>query len=263
MMAMYAFGDESRLDGLRAQVVGLAENAGRWKTTTKTHDQAYHFERVMNWMLAHGRHDTDANRTALALAGGLVSAETLDIARRAKPLIPTLLEGFPEVVWPLIGQAIVSDRRRATRVELILGDSFSLKGRKSPPILHLPEDTLFAWCHAHPGEAPAFAAKIVPVLAMSPAGSKEAVLHPWMARLLDEFGEREDVQLAIEHNIHMFGWVGSRATYYEQYEKPLMGLSGHSKPAVQRWARTMQRRLRASIQTVLTEDEEAEAQREV
>lgn len=263
LMAMYAFGDESKLDGLRAQVVGMAENAGRWEPTMNTHDQTYHFDRIMNWMLAHGRHDRDASRTALALAGGIVDAETLDIARRAKPLVPTLLEGFPEVVWPLIGQAIVSGRRRAARVELLLGDSFSLKGRKNPPVLHLPEDTLFAWCHAHPNQAPAFAAKIVPVLTIPEADSKEVALHPWTARLLDEFGEREDVQQAIERNVHTFGWIGSRATYYEQYEEPLGELSNHSKPAVQRWARTMQRRLRASIQMVQTEDEEAEAQWEV
>ena len=84
-----------------------------------------------------------------------------------------------------------------------------------------------------------------------------------MARLLDEFGEREDVRWAIEDNIYTFGWTGSETTYYAQYEKPLSELSQHPQPAVAGWARSMRRRLQASLDRARNEDEENEAWGEV
>ena len=263
LMAMFAFGDLDKLNGLRTQVVQVANNAIRWAPEPATPTQDYHFERIMSWMLAKGRDDRDASSTALALARGFVGADPIERAERGRPLLRTLLSEFPEVVWPLIGQAIVSDRRAAMRAELVLGSPFSFGQRTDPSILRLPEDTLFAWCHAHPVQAPAFAAKVVPVLVPGEDDTQEATLHPVMARLLDEFGEREDVRRAIEDNIYTFGWAGSETTYYAQYEKPLGELSEHPQPAVAGWARSMRRRLQASLDRARNEDEEEEAWREV
>ena len=259
LMAMFTFRDLEKLDGLRPQIVRLAEGAGRWESVPGMPSHDYHFEQIMGWMLAKGRGDRDASSTALALARGFTGAGAIERAVGERPLLRTLLAEFPEVVWPLIGQAIVSNRRAAMRAELVLGAPFSFGQRTDPPILQLPEDTLFAWCHAHPARAPAFAAKIVPVLALGEDDTQEAALHPLMARLLDEFGEREDVRRAIEGNIYTFGWAGSETTYYARYEKPLLELSQHSRPAVAGWARSMRRRLQASLEQARNEDEEEEA----
>ena len=64
-------------------------------------------------MLEQGRKDGDARATAFALAKALVNIEGHRGGRFLRPVIPKLLSGFPEIVWPLIGQAIVSDRQRA------------------------------------------------------------------------------------------------------------------------------------------------------
>ena len=165
LVAMFAFGDLEKLNSLRPQVVKVANNATRWAPEPATPTQDYHFEQIISWMLAKGRDDRDASSTALALARWFTGADPIERAKRGRPLLRTLLSEFPEVVWPLIGQAIVSDRRAAMRAELVLGSPFSFGERTDPPILRLPEDTLFAWCHAHPASAPAFAAKIVPALA--------------------------------------------------------------------------------------------------
>ena len=263
LMAMFTFRDLEKLDGLRPQIVRLAEGAGRWESVPGMPSHDYHFEQIMGWMLAKGRGDRDASSTALALARGFTGAGAIERAVGERPLLRTLLAEFPEVVWPLIGQAIVSDRRAAMRAELVLGSPFSFGERTDPPILRLPEDTLFAWCHAHPASAPAFAAKIVPALAPGEGDTQEPALHPLMARLLDEFGEREDVRRAIEDNIYTFGWAGSETTYYAQYEKPLSELSQHPQPAVAGWARSMRRRLRASLDRARNEDEEEEAWDEI
>ena len=91
-------------------------------------------------------------------------------------ILPILLSRFSGIAWPLIGSAIIS-----AKGDYIYGF----------PLLSLPENTLFAWCHAHPEHAPAFAARHVPFLDSGESGALS--VHPVMVRLLEEFGDRRDV----------------------------------------------------------------------
>ena len=264
LMGTYTFRDPQWFDWLRPQLVRLADGVARWPVSLGLPMRDHHIEQLMEWMLARGRGDRDACAVALALARGVVEADTIDGAERVRPLLPTLLSDFPEVVWPLFGQAIVSDRWKGQRLGLALGDSYSFGPRKNPLLLDLPEATLFAWCHAHPEAAPGFAAGILPVLASPDGGvDAESRIHPWTARLLDEFGDREDVRDAIDRNVNTFGWSGSATTYYALYEDPFTELTRHPRPEVGRWAKSMLRRLRASREQARNEDEEREARWEV
>ena len=263
LMGMYAHGAPEKLEGLLPQVLKLAENATRWKPTRDWDQCRYHFELIMGWMLGKGRQSPDARATALALVKGVADVEEFDNDLLIKPLLPKLLSGFPEIAWPLIGQTIVSDPRRARRLRFILGDPNSFGRTTAPAILSLPEDTLFAWCHANPARAPAFSAETIPVLTAEGVDAPEQSLHPLMARLLDEFGERSDVLQAVERNIDSFGWRGSRASYYAPYKGPLSKLVQHQKPRVNGWARSMLRQLDAMVEAARNEDEEREALAEI
>ena len=130
-------------------------------------------------------------------------------------------------------------------------------------LLHLPEDTLFAWCHAHPDRAPAFVAKVVPPLTTYRHDAAERALHPVLVRLLDEFGDRDDVLQGIARRMHTFGWSGSLANYFALYEEPLHPLLDHSQAKVRHWARATLRGLRTLIESARDEDEEWEARWEV
>ena len=269
LMGMYAYGTTERLEGLRPQIHRLASNLSRWANTSGqrirfTPMWEHHFERIMGWMLSRGRQDPDASATALALGKAMCNVETLRLGGIGEGrVVSTLLSNFPEVVWPLLGQAIVSDRQRAFLFRLELGHASRIARETKPAILSLPEDTLFAWCHAHPGYAPAFAAGVLPVISSHDADDPERSLHPVMARLLDEFGEREDVQQAVGHNIGTFGWSGSTTTYYALYEQPLNSLLEHAKPKVRRWAKAMIRQLHREVDRARNFDEELDAQWEV
>ena len=59
------------------------------------------------------------------------------------------------------------------------------------------------------------------MLAINDAKAPNKEFHPIIRRLLDEFGDREDVLKHIEQNMHSFGWAGSLTTYFELYEAPL------------------------------------------
>ena len=260
LMGRFSYRDRDRLEALRPQIRKLAENSSRWKVPRRHGESQHYFQLVVGWMLGKGRQDTDAWATALALAQAVVNAEGIDHDLLLEPVLPQILSDFPEVSWPIIGQAIVSDSRRAWRLGFILGDTYSPPDTAKPTLLKLPDASLFAWCHAHPNRAPAFVAQCVPVLNSGEDALTEPSLHPIIVRLLDEFGDRDDVRQGVETNIHNFGGSGSATTYYARYKQPLSELLRHRRPKVRRWAGTMLRRLDRQIDAVRKQDEEFEAQ---
>ena len=266
LMGMYAHSDAERLEALRPEVLRVAAKAvdltlpsDRRQNRQRMDEHLFH--RIMDWMLSKGRADSDAVSAALALARGLADTDDMGNGRLLGPLVPKLLANFPEFVWPVIGQAILSaDWRRKFLLGNVLGDSRSAGRTANSIILSLPEETLFAWCRANPERAPAFVATIAPVVT-SYARDADAGrgLHPVVARLLDEFGERDDVRRAIEDNIHTYSWAGSLSTYYDLYLGPLSGLVDHPKPQVRGWARSLLRYLQSAIERARDEDEEMDA----
>ena len=253
-------GAPGKLEGLRPQIRKSVENLTRWKQLQGQQMAVHSFGRIVTWMLEKGREDSDARATALALAKTLVNVEDHDGERFVIPVVPVLLSSFPEIAWPLIGQAIVSDQQRAWRLARVLRGRRSADGENDPVILSLPEDTLFAWCHAHPDRAPAFVAGVVPVLTSRDVEASERSLHPVMIRLLDEFGDREGVPRAVLGNMHTFSWWGSLASHFALYKEPLSTLRDHPKPKVRRWATATLRGLAATIENAHNEEEEREAQ---
>ena len=228
----------------------------------------------MKWLLQKGREDPDARAAALALARALVglddaSAEGMLRARMIdermiEPVIRLLLGSFPEIVWPIVGHGIISDPLRAWRLRTVLGNSTASDRRHDAAILNLPEDVLFEWCRTHPDSAPAFTAMAVPVLTTYDHGAVERALHPYTARLLDEFGDREDVLQAISGNIHSYTVWGSPTTYFALYEAPLSRLRDeHPSAKVRRWARETLRGIAAVSEKIRHEEDEWEARHDV
>ena len=160
------------------------------------------------------------------------------------PLVRLLLSGFPEIAWPLLGQAMISGEHESRQIVPML------------PLIELPEDTLFAWCHAHPDRAPAVAARRLPVV-------QGAELHRRMARLLDEFGERPGVLQAVDLNMGNFICDGSGADFLGRYDGPLRTLREHRIPKVRTWAKQMLMRYGAITENLRRRDEEYAARAEM
>jgi hypothetical protein len=258
LLGMYVHGDRQRLDQLRPQLRLAAAKAGQRPKHPRVRMDQHHFKEVMDWILQKGRADPDASAIALIMAKQIVAVEDKPNDDFIKPLLPQLLRDFPEIVWPILGQAIVGDRKEAWRMELSLGDSFAFHVKK-PAILDLPEEVLFAWCHAHPESAPAFAAGLLPVLTSRDPDDANRTLHPKVKRLLDDFGDRADVLRALTRNMYTFGWSGSRATYFALYDAPLRSLETHPRGAVRRWAKKTRTQLQTEIDDVRTEEDEQNA----
>ena len=247
-------------DSLRPQIIRVARYTARWEISGHGSMTNYYFEALMKRLLTKGRQDADACAVAKALAGTIAK----DIAEGNDdlivPLLPDLLADFPEVSWTLIGQAIVGDKEQAWHFHYLLRGSLSPQRDVSRPILSLPEETLFAWCDAHPNRAPAFVASILPVLNSYTGEESQASLHPTIARLLDEFGDNHDVLHAVASNLHTFVWSGSAQKYFARLKAPLRELLDHSRGSVRRWAKKMLHHLDELIDNERSREEEREAQ---
>ena len=262
-----------RIADLRDQVLAMARNAGRWSrrdfqvaaaaTDPRIGSQMTEWKltQVVLSMLRRGRDDEQARETALAFSTALVHRHRdgwLDLyGKTLRPVLRKLLSGFPGIAWQLIGGAIVSRPRFARQMALSLGERPLHDRGVDPPILAISEETLLAWCHANPDQAPAFAARCLSIL--SAAGGDPGDhhhLHPVMSRLIDDFGGRADVQEAFESNLHTTGVVSSMAEYYVGREAALEPLRGHKTPEVRRWAVRLSRKLRQLIDHERTYEEE-------
>lgn len=144
LLGMYAYGRPEILEEFIPQIKLAAENSGlKSKDGHRSQMDEHHFQDIMKWILRKGRGNVDARSIASILSNQLVNLVNNGNERLIKPLVPLLLSDFPEISWQIIGPAITSDIRVAWKFEHLLGDKYSFRESKNPPILSLPEETLF------------------------------------------------------------------------------------------------------------------------
>ena len=248
LICTYVGDTPDKIDGLSSQVARIAGGVKRWEHTEEDAMTEDRFERLMTSILKRGRQDSMARALALTLADAFVESLGTGNARLVEPLLPRLLADFPEIAWPLIGQAAISETKPRWIVQAALGEKPSPETQAKPAILYLPLEALFAWCRAHPDSAPAFAAATVPLLESDEAGAPTHSLHPVMLRLIDEFGHRQDVLEAVSSNVGSFNRVTSASSVLHLYREPLMRLQNHIKRGVREWARAELRDLEILIE---------------
>ena len=264
LICAYASSDDEKLDRLWPQIIRIAEGDSLSRQAKVEGAAKYHFKSLMAEILKRKRQDAKARALALKLARTFVESIGAGKDRLIEPLLPFLLEDFPEISWPLIGQAIVSnEKRQGWLLEFALGDRPSPLRRSKPAILRLPEETLFAWCQAHPDGAPAFVAATVPFLETDEEGAPTSSLHPVMTRLIDEFGHCPGVLEAVRINMASFSWMGSETSVLQFYREPLTALQNHVRREVRKWAKTALRGVEDRIEMVKAKDAEWKARSEI
>ncbi len=240
LIRSYADEKKELLECLRSQLCLAAgyPSIGKEKMVDElSHTHSY--EILMNWIISKGSEDADARAVAITMVKQLsVHSLSFNDEQAVRRLLPAILSNFAEIVWPLIGQAIRENPAKAKWFSMFLREG-SVFGGQPAPILSIPENTLFGWCYANPEVGPEFLARAVPALKENTQEAAPAEFHPIIRRILDEFGQEEDVLRGLEESINTFTWSGPLEIYYARYREPLQGIREHQKEAVRRWARKM------------------------
>lgn len=262
LIGMYVVDRMEALEGLRPQLVKAADNLVTQRAPSTSDPMLpYHFRTVMTWLLDQGRDDADARGAAMALSSALVAEQDHDFDFMMEDLVRPLLEGFPEISWQILGGGVLAKGVVSTRLRFVLGKGFSER-QGDPPILCLPEEVLFAWCRANGDEAASFAAETLPFLEED-GGGQGAGLHPWMNRLIQEFGGRARVRQALDSNIFSGGFGGSASSFFGRYKAALASLrDGHPSSALRRWAGKTLQTLAGTSEHFDRRDDEWSAQNE-
>lgn len=147
-------------------------------------------------------------------------------------ILSILLKDYFDVIWKDLSDALVLEGKDYAiyyNLHFIIGSSI---GNIRPiGILFLGDiDKIFEWCNEYPDVAPIRLASMVPIY-------KNGNIHPIALRLIDNFGDNDDVLIALHSNINTFGWTGSLVPLYEQEKKLFEGLIDHRIPNVAKWAR--------------------------
>ncbi len=244
LMSSYSYREKEHLENLRPQLLFIADHSPTKRLWALSAFQAHTYETLMSWIISKGIADADARQVAITLVKQLISENLeYDDEKMIGQLLPALLSNFAEIVWPLISRAIEKNDIASCRLSMMLREEPPFGGSENPTILSLPENILFGWCCANPQTGPAFVAGIFPLLKECDQETASGEFHPVIKRLLDEFGESEDVLGALAGNIHSFSGWGSEANHLACYREPLRDIENHHKGSVRRWARKMLSRI--------------------
>jgi len=151
----------------------------------------------------------------------------------AKSVLGVLLKEYREECWGIIGKALVSeDWSTRHYLENILGPGFE-KEVSEALIAEIPQEELLKWCKENLPYGPTAIAHLTPVF----SGEKDKISwHPLARKLIDEFGNIEELRHTLSSNLWSFSSVGSRAPYYQKRIDLLGELLSHPIKEVREWA---------------------------
>ena len=252
LMSLYSYRQQEHLENLRPQLLFIADHSPTKRLGALSAFQTHTYETLMSWIISKGITDADARKVAITLVKQLISENLeYDDEKMIGQLLPALLSNFAEIVWPLISGG---NRRKhditSCRLSMMLREKLPFGDSENPTILSLPENILFGWCCANPQIGPAFVAGNFPLLEESDQETASEEFHTVIKRLLDEFGESEDVLGTLAANIHSFSGWSSEANHLARYREPLRSIENHHKGSVRRWARKMLSRIDDEIETL-------------
>jgi hypothetical protein len=117
----------------------------------------------------------------------------------------------------------------------------------------LSEDFVIQWCNDNPEKAPVIVAKLVPLFIKE---DETYSFHPIAKSLIYTYGDRTDVQSAIDSNMWTFSSVGSRTPYYEKQIEAIKKLETAKNPKLGMWCAKMIKKLNERIKHENGRDDE-------
>lgn len=166
-----------------------------------------------------------------------------------------LFEKYFDTVWAYFGEGIIGDYMTFFHLEHMLGTRNGYFDGIVGIVFRNPEHytTILAWCRKYPKIAPERIAHMMP---LSVNENDEIKWHPFSKKIIDEFGDNENLIRQLSSNMGSFGTVGSSVPYYQIQKKLLEELINHPIQRIRDWAINMLEYTERTIKKERLDDEE-------
>lgn len=178
---------------------------------------------------------------AIAIAKGIISASSQNkfsihtFDYYIKRVLELLLSDYVNQIWPLLGDALLSDDPLLEfNLKYLLGSKFEHEGDKKGPLFSISDEVILKWCEDKSPRAPRIIAEIMPFYIKE---GDTIAWYPIAKKIIDKFGNDEDVLRALSVNMGTFSWSGSLVPFYQQTVALMNSLIDHPIEEVAEWAK--------------------------
>lgn len=142
-------------------------------------------------------------------------------------------------IWPDLSYALLSSEEKYITfygLKHILGSHIGGVGRSVGVLFHGDIDSIFNWCADNKPLAPSRLAELTPIFDLN--NTDNAKWHPVALRLIDEYGDIEEVLSNLSSNMGTYFWTGSVVPFLESKKELFEQLTNHKTELVREWATT-------------------------
>lgn len=253
---MYCHGNQGSVEILKEPLKELLSSIPLDKTQQRTATDAHQWKDLVQKLLKE--HD---DQFSISLLSQIVEACKIGIdfstmSHYVKPILFELMRDYGEILWPLLGDAIVNSERLEKYHLQTLLDSEDGFSKEKPSILSvLSVDSVMSWCKQRPKIGPVFVADCVNIFDRDSDKIEPSALF---VELLIQYGDDERVLSALGANMGTRSWSGSLVPYLEADKDALLPLLEHDNRNVRSWVKDRVSRIDRQIQDESMRDEEQE-----
>lgn len=230
ILFMYAYGDVAKAEALNADFKAILLQPHMLSDDSAKREM-HAFETVAKRLIA------DDPLLAASLMAELLRVLLADVEhdwRSTEQLIMDLLSDQIDACWPLIKEALLSDKGGSVghwNLTECLGKR--LRDTDTMPLAVVPLSYLVEWCEENPNRVPALLAGMVPTLSKD---GEEWRISDAVRMLLDRYGDQSSVTASIGASLNSFSWTGSLVPFYDRLISVIEPLMKHPRDKVRQWA---------------------------
>ena len=240
---MYTFKDDEKFELCQDEIQKILEMPDiLFEFESTSNMDHHHFTELASRLLGEERNDEFAINISKVIIRAFSSEEFIvGLISSLNPVLRILLSIYRDVTWPIFGDALLSDYR----ISYLFMPNNSSKYYSEGVMSELSEDFVIQWCNDNPEKAPVIVAELVPLFVKE---NETYSFHPIAKSLIYNFGDRTDVQSAIDSNMWTFSYVGSRTPYYEKQIEAIKKLETDTNPKLGSWCSKIIKRLNERIE---------------
>ncbi len=241
---MYTFKDDKKFELCQDEIQKILEIPDilfEFESISNMDD--YYFTELVSRLLDEENNDKFAINISKIIIRTFSSEKFIvGLISSLKPILRILLSKYRNITWPIFGEALLSDYYHMSH--LFMPDN-KAKYYSKGVLTELSDDFLIQWCNDNSEKAPVIVAKLVPLFVKE---DETYSFHPIAKSLIYNFGDRTDVQSAIDSNMWTFSSIDSRIPYYEKQIEAIKELKTDENPKLGIWCDKMIKKLNERIE---------------